>query len=85
MKRPPDLSHLARPGARLAVRVTPGAAAPGIAQTATGLSIRVTEPPADGRATEAARVLLAKALGVAKTRLTLDRGAQSRDKVFRLD
>ena len=85
MTRPPDLSHLARPGARLAVRVTPGAAAPGIRLTEHGLAVRVTELPADGRATEAARVLLATALGVAKTRLTLDRGARSRDKVFRLD
>jgi uncharacterized protein YggU (UPF0235/DUF167 family) len=31
------------------------------------------------------RVLLAKAIGVAPTRLTLIRGETARDKVFRLD
>ena len=45
----------------------------------------VTETPEAGKATEAARAALAKALGVAKTRLTLLRGATSRDKLFRLD
>ena len=41
--------------------------------------------PGMTKATEAARAALAKALGVAKTRLTLMRGATSRDKLFRLD
>ena len=41
--------------------------------------------PEDGRATAAVAEMLAHALGVAKTRLTLVRGATSRDKVFRLD
>ena len=45
----------------------------------------VTETPEAGRATDAARASLAKALGVAKTRLGLLRGATSRDKLFRLD
>jgi uncharacterized protein YggU (UPF0235/DUF167 family) len=49
------------------------------------IRIGVTETPENGKATEAARAALAKALGVAKTRLTLVRGATSRDKVFRLD
>ncbi|MBL9051049.1 MAG: DUF167 domain-containing protein [Tabrizicola sp.] len=80
-----DLSHLAQPGASLAVRVTPNARRIGVAQVEDQIRIAVTEPPEDGRATEAARVLLAKALGVAKTRLTLVRGATSRDKLFRLD
>jgi uncharacterized protein YggU (UPF0235/DUF167 family) len=41
--------------------------------------------PEDGRANKAVSELLAEALGVAKTRLTLVRGATSREKVFRLD
>jgi len=49
------------------------------------IRIGVTETPENGRATEAARVALARAMGVAKTRLTLLRGAASRDKLFRLD
>ena len=49
------------------------------------IRVAVTETPEAGKATEAARVALAKALGVAKTRLMLLRGATSRDKLFRLD
>ena len=49
------------------------------------IRIAVTVVPEDGKATEAARVLLAQALGVAKSRLVLIRGAKSRDKLFRLD
>jgi hypothetical protein len=45
----------------------------------------VTVVPEDGKATAAVVKLLAKALGVAKTRLTLLRGETSRDKLFRLD
>ena len=79
------LSHLARPGAEIAVRVTPGARRTAIAETGAGLAIHVTAPPADGKANAAVQKLLARALGVARTRLTLLRGANSRDKVFRLD
>jgi uncharacterized protein YggU (UPF0235/DUF167 family) len=49
------------------------------------IRIAVTVVPEDGRATEAARDALAKAMGVAKTRLVLVQGAKARDKVFRLD
>lgn len=49
------------------------------------IRISVTEVPQDGRATAAAQEMLARALGVAKTRLVLVRGATSRDKVFRLE
>ena len=80
----PDLSALAEPGARLAVRVTPGARGERV-EPGAPIRIRVTAPPADGRATEAARRLLARALGVAPSRLTLLRGAASRDKLFQLD
>ena len=45
----------------------------------------MTAAPEEGRATRAAQVLLAHALGVAKSRLVLLRGAVARDKVFRLD
>lgn len=80
----PDLSHLARPGAEIALRVTPNARRAGIVPGEV-LRVSVTEVPEDGRATAAAQALLARAMGVAKTRLTLVRGAKARDKVFRLD
>lgn len=80
-----DLAHLALPGASFAVRVTPGARRAGLELAGEVIRISVTAPPEDGRATEAARDALAKALGVAKTRLALVRGKTSRDKVFQLD
>ena len=80
-----DLSHLAQPGTTLAIRVTPNARRAGVELVEDQIRVAVTETPEAGKATEAARVALAKALGVAKTRLTLLRGATSRDKLFRLD
>ncbi|MGA0540105.1 DUF167 domain-containing protein [Neotabrizicola sp. VNH66] len=80
----PDLSSLALPGAEIAVRVTPNARRAGI-EAGPPLRISVTVVPEDGRATAAAQEMLARAMGVAKSRLTLIRGAKSRDKLFRLD
>jgi uncharacterized protein len=80
-----DLSDLARPGASFAVRVTPGARHAALERVDGVIRIKVTAPPEDGRATEAAREALAEALQVAKTRLKLVRGAKSRDKLFQLD
>ncbi|MBL9074665.1 DUF167 domain-containing protein [Tabrizicola sp.] len=80
-----SLSHLARPGAMIAIRVTPNARRPGVELVEGQIRIAVTETPEGGKATEAARAALAKAMGVAKTRLTLIRGATARDKLFRLD
>ena len=80
----PDLSSLASPGARLQVRVTPGARAEQV-EPGQPIRIKVTVPPAGGKATDAARRLLAGALGVAPSRLRLIRGAASRDKLFQLD
>ena len=45
------------------------------------LLVRVTAPPADGKANAAACALLAKALGLPKTSIRVERGASSRDKV----
>jgi uncharacterized protein YggU (UPF0235/DUF167 family) len=80
-----DLSNLALPGATFAVRVTPAARRMGVEMVEGVIRISVTAPPEDGKATEAARAALAEALGVAKTRLVLVRGAVSRDKLFRLE
>ena len=79
------LAHLAAPGAVLSVRVTPRAAHNAVEETPDGLRIAVTAPPENGKANQAVTKLLATALGVAKSRLTLIRGATARDKFFRLD
>ena len=47
--------------------------------------IRVNAPPIEGRANERVIELLAKALGVAKTRLELISGHKGKRKTFRLD
>ncbi|MFV0386733.1 DUF167 domain-containing protein [Paracoccus sp. (in: a-proteobacteria)] len=80
-----DLAHLAREGAEFAIRVTPRARRNAISVDETGIRAHVTAVPEDGKANAAVIKLLAKSLGVAKSRLTLVRGATSRDKVFRLD
>ncbi|KIQ69617.1 DUF167 domain-containing protein [Wenxinia marina] len=85
MKGGPDLSALAVPGAQIAVRAVPRARRPGVEVAGDLVTVRVTEPPEDGRATEAVRKALARALGIAPSRLTLVRGAASRSKVFRVE
>jgi uncharacterized protein len=80
----PDLSHLAVSGSEIALRVTPRAGREAI-EPGDPLRVRVTAPPEDGKANDAVRRLLARAMGVAPTRLTLIRGATARDKLFRLD
>ncbi len=79
------LARFATPGTQLAVRVTPRAARNAVEETAAGLRVSVTAPPEGGKANAAVTKLLAGALGVAKSRLTLLGGATSRDKVFRID
>lgn len=79
------LAHLARPGAEFIVRVTPGARHDTVEEEGAALAVRTTAAPEGGKANAAVQKLLARALGVPKTRLTLVRGAKSRDKLFRLD
>lgn len=73
------------PGQEFAVRVTPKAARNQVSVIDGVIRVSVTTVPEDGKATQAVIKLLAKSLGVAKSRLTLIRGATSRDKTFRLD
>ena len=49
------------------------------------LRARVAAPPSEGRANEAMLRLVAKALGVPPSRITLVAGAQSRTKVIEID
>lgn len=84
MKKGDHAAH-SIPGAEFAVRVTPRARKPGVTLVDGQWRISVTAAPEDGKANAAVAEALAYALGVAKTRLTLLRGATSRDKVFRLE
>ena len=73
--------------ARLTVRVTPRAgrdAIDGFAEPGH-LRLRVASAPADGAANHAAARLLARALGVAPSRVRLVAGAASRIKTFEID
>lgn len=81
----PDLSYLAVPGTEIAVRVTPRASRNAVVAEDGAIRVYVTCVPEDGKATKAVVEVLAKAMGVAKTRLTLVRGTTARDKLFRLD
>ncbi|EIE52828.1 hypothetical protein AL036_15390 [Salipiger aestuarii] len=81
----PPLAHLVQPGVTLALRVTPKASRNAIRAEDDGtLRVFVTAVPEDGKANAAVHKLLARALGVPKSRLTLVRGATSRDKLFRI-
>ena len=84
MRDLPDLTRLAVAGTVIAVRLTPKAGRNAISDGPTGLLVRVTAVPEDGRATAAVVKLLAKAMRIAPSRLILVRGATSRDKVFRV-
>lgn len=79
-------SDRALSGATFALHVTPRARRNALEEVAEGtIKAMITAPPEDGRANAAVIALLAQALGVAKSRLTLIKGATSRDKVLRLD
>ena len=69
---------------RLAVRVTPGARVESLEITEGRLLAKVRVKPEDGKATAAVQDLLATALGMAPSRLSLLRGATSREKLFRI-
>jgi uncharacterized protein len=72
--------------ARIDVRLTPRGGRDRIeGWDGAVLRVRVAAPPADGRANEAMIRLVAKALGVPPSRVTLVAGAQSRTKVIQVD
>lgn len=74
--------------ARLAVKLTPGASADRIdgwdvdAEGRPVLKVRVRARPVEGEANEALVKLLARALGVAKSAVSVQRGGQSRTKIL---
>lgn len=70
---------------KLAVRVTPGAKVEILEIVDGRLHIKVRAKPEDGKANEAVRDLLARALGLAPSRLSLLRGATAREKMFHVE
>jgi uncharacterized protein YggU (UPF0235/DUF167 family) len=71
---------------RLAVRLTPGGGADRIEGVADGvLRARVAARPVDGAANEALLRLLADALNVPRSRVSLRSGARSRVKVIEVE
>ncbi len=79
-----ELSHLATPGTEIAVRVTPKASRNAITREEGEIRVYVTTVPEGGKANAAVVKLLAKAVGVPKSRLELVRGQSGRDKLFRV-
>ena len=72
--------------ATLRVRVQPRASREAIVGwREDALRLAVTAAPVDGEANEAVRRLLARALGVAPSSVSLVRGAHGRDKVVRIE
>lgn len=77
-------------GERITVRITPRSKRNAVSKSADNSSdqhqrqfqVHVTAAPEDGKANTAVIKLLAKHLGVAKSQITLIRGATHRDKVF---
>jgi uncharacterized protein YggU (UPF0235/DUF167 family) len=72
--------------AALTVRVTARADADRVGPFAAGvLQVRVTRPPADGEANEAVGALVARALGVRRSAVTLLSGRRARTKRLAID
>jgi uncharacterized protein len=72
--------------ARLSVRVQPRARRNEIGGERDGsLLVRVTAPPVEGKANDAVRRLIAKRLGIAPGRVSVVRGASSRDKLVEIE
>ncbi len=87
MARQPQ--RLAVEGDSFRVRVTPKSSAERliVEQDADGaqvIRVHVTVAPEDGKANKAVIALLAKALGVPKSALSVAQGATARDKLIRI-
>ena len=68
------------------VRLTPRASRDEIVGYSEGvLRVKVTAPPVDGKANAALCKLLAKRLGVAPSRVRIERGAKARTKLVSVE
>lgn len=72
-------------GVEIAVRLKPrGSRDELLGMRDAVLEAKVTAPPVDGRANKALCKLIAKRVGVAPSRVSVVRGAKSREKVVRV-
>jgi hypothetical protein len=79
-------SLVAKERIKIEVRLTPRASRDEVVGMRSGvLRVRVTAPPVDGKANEALRRLIAKRLGLAKGRVTIERGERGRLKLLRIE
>ena len=69
----------------LKVSVTPRASRNAVEPSADGLRVYTTSAPTDIQANESVVRLVAKALKVPKSRITIKRGRASRDKLLSID
>lgn len=72
-------------GLEFSVRVTPKASRNAVKFDGDTIRVAVTATPEDGKANAAVQKLLAKTIGIAKSRLVLLRGHTSRVKTFRIE
>jgi uncharacterized protein (TIGR00251 family) len=73
-------------GALVRVRVTPRASRTEIGEPRGGsLIVRVSAPPAEGRANDSLCRLLAKAAGVSRGKVRVVSGEKGREKVVRIE
>jgi len=79
-----DLRARIDPQGRLAVKVTPGAREEAVSLAEDGVLVKVRAPADKGAANDAAIVLVARAMGLAPSRVTLLRGGTSRQKLLRV-
>lgn len=77
-----DLKSFGVPGTTFAIRVTPKAAKNDVFVRDGVLRVNVTTVPEAGKANAVVLKVLAKAIGVPKSRLSVARGATGRDKVI---
>ena len=69
----------------LRVKAVPGAKRPGIAGVlGDRLKVKVSAPPEGGKANTAIRTLIARALNIAPSRITLERGQSDPAKTLRI-
>ncbi len=69
----------------LVVRVTPKSSRNAVVVEGDAVKVYVTAPPADGEANAAVIAVLAKALGIAKSKLAIVRGESSREKTISVE
>jgi uncharacterized protein (TIGR00251 family) len=73
-------------GVLLRVRVQPRASRSRVTTDSEGaIRVAVTAPPADGEANRAVVEAVARALGLAKSRVRIHSGERSRNKTLRID